>query len=214
MAEESQVIPLAPAQIYRRSDEEWAVTKPKDQHKQRKSSKCFVYILLVLVLLSIALLVFGLVVLRINAPKLKLGLIQIKNLSYSTSDFASLNMTVVAEVSIDNKNFGRFKFNKGSTSVVYGNRTLGTTNIKSGLVKGRKTNRMNVTVQVRAHNGYAENSNFSSDIGSGLVKLCSFANLGGEVRVVKFLTRHRTSFMNCTMSLNLTSQAVQDLKCM
>lgn len=216
MSEESHVTPLAPPQIYRRSDEEWgAITKPKDtRHRHRRSSKCFVYLLLFFVLLSIAALVFGLVVLRINAPKLKLEVVQIKNLKYTAPDFASLNMTLVAQVKIYNQNFGGFTFQNGSTSMVYGNTTLGMTYYKSGLVRGRKAVRMNVTVQVKASNGLAENKNFSSDMGSGLVKLSSYANLRGEIRVLKHLTRRRTSFMNCTMSLNLTSHTVQDLRCM
>lgn len=218
MSEESHVTPLAPPQIYRRSDEEWgagATTKPKViHHKHGRSSKCFVYLLLFLVLLSIASLAFGLVVLRINAPKLKLELVEIKNLKYTAPDFASLNMTMVAQVKIYNQNFGGFTFHNGSTSVVYGNTTLGMTYCKSGLVRGRNSERMTVAVQVKANNGLAENKNFSSDMGSGLVKLSSYANLRGEIRVLKHFTRRRTSFMNCTMSLNLTSQAVQDLRCM
>ncbi|KAL3498918.1 hypothetical protein ACH5RR_041650 [Cinchona calisaya] len=225
MAEDSHVIPLAPPQIYKRSDEEWA--KPKDDHihhKQRnkKSGKCFVYIFILLVLQSIAFLVFGLVVLRIDPPKLKLGLVRINDLNYSTKtttsySTSSLNVTILAEVVIDNKNFGRFKLNKGSTSVVYDNTTLGMTDIKTGLVvKGRKKNWMNVTVQAIGDNdnGLAGNRNFSSDIGLGLVTLSSYAHVRGEVRVLKYLTRHRTSFMNCTMNLNLTSRAVQNLRCM
>lgn len=218
MSEDSHVIPLAPPQIHRSSDEESdSTTKTKDtiHHKQGSSSKCFVYILLLLVLVSIALLVFGSVVLRIKAPRLKAALVEIKNLEYaSNSGFASLNMIMVAQIKIDNANFGRFKFKKGSTSVVYGNTILGTTNIKGGLVRGRNAKRINVTIQVKGNNGLAENMNFSSDLGSGLVKLSSYAKLRGEVRLLKFISRHRASFMNCSMSLDLPSQAVLDLRCM
>lgn len=215
MSEESHIIPLAPPQMYERSDEYWGPnTKPKDiNHKQRSSSKCFVYILLLLVLQSIALLIFASVVLRTKAPKLKIELVHIQNLKYTTSDLASLNMTLVAQVQIHNENFGRFKYKNGSASLLYGNTTLGMTNIESGLLGGREIKRTSVSVRAKVDSHLAENMNFSREIESGLVKLNSYAKLRGEIRVVKFLTRRRTSFMNCSMGLNLTSQVVQDLRC-
>ncbi|CAI9094192.1 OLC1v1029886C1 [Oldenlandia corymbosa var. corymbosa] len=235
MAEDSHVLPLAPPQTYRRSDEEWAAPPPgagrtswkkiaRDNHfypiKHSKSSKCFVYSFTLLVSISLCCLIFALIVLRIGYPKLKLESIQVKDLSYSVANDdhnnsrVSLNVTVVADIKLSNDNFGRFKFQNGSTSVVYGNTTLGMTDIEGGIVRGRKAKKISVVVQLESNDDLAQNVNFSSDVGSNLVKLNGYAQLRGQVKVVKFVTKHKTSFMNCSMSLNLTSQAIQDLRCL
>ncbi|KAK6158295.1 hypothetical protein DH2020_005609 [Rehmannia glutinosa] len=176
------------------------LTPPPNNHKKR-SSKCLVYTLLAVVLQSIAFLIFGLVVLRINAPSLRLSNATVNQLNYGPT---SLNMTVVAGIRLRNMNFGRFEFRGGHTILLYENATIGAASIYQGRVGGRKNKEMNVTLKVSY-------MNFSGDIGLlGLVKLRSFAKLRGEVRVVKIINRGTTAVMNCTMDLNLTSQVIQD----
>lgn len=214
MEEENHLNPLA--RKYLKSDEEFATNKPFNppSNHTKRSSKCLVYILLAVVLQSIAFLVFGLVVLRIKTPRLQLSNVAVKDLRYQSE---SLNMTVVAEIRLHNMNFGRFKFHGGSTTLLYGNATIGATNIYGGRVGSREKRKINATVTVITESSHelSENiyMNFSRDIGSGMVNLRSFAELRGEVRVVKIVNRRRTAFMNCTMDLNLTSQAIQGLSC-
>ncbi|KAK6158343.1 hypothetical protein DH2020_005657 [Rehmannia glutinosa] len=170
----------------------------------KRSSKCFVYTLLAVVLQSIAFLIFSLVVLRINAPTLRLSNATVNQLNYGPT---SLNMTVVAGTRLRNMNFGRFEFRSGNTILMYENATIGAASIHEGRVDGRENREMNVTLKVNY-------MNFSIDIGLlGLVKLRSFAELRGEVRVVKIINRGKSAVMNCTMDLNLTSQVIQDLSC-
>ncbi|KAK6158287.1 hypothetical protein DH2020_005601 [Rehmannia glutinosa] len=103
--------------------------------------------------------------------------------------------------------FLRFEFRSGNTILMYENATIGAASIHEGRVDGRKNREMNVTLKVNY-------MNFSIDIGLlGLVKLRSFAELRGEVRVVKIINRGKSAVMNCTMDLNLTSQVIQDLSC-
>ncbi|KAK6158286.1 hypothetical protein DH2020_005600 [Rehmannia glutinosa] len=177
--------------------------KDHESHKNR-SSKCLVYTLLAVVLQSIAFLIFGLVVLRINAPTLRLSNASVNQLNYGPT---SLNMTVVAQIRLRNMNFGRFEFGDGTAILMYQNATIGAASIHEGRVGGRKNREMNVTLKVRY-------MNFSIDIGLlGLVKLRSFVELRGEVRVVKIINRGKSAVMNCTMDLNLTNQEIQDLSC-
>ncbi|KAG9158514.1 hypothetical protein Leryth_016163 [Lithospermum erythrorhizon] len=117
-----------------RSDEEYLPTiKPNSLTHQEKSNKCLVYMLSTIVILSILILVMGLTILRANSPDLKLRQIHARNLRFTTTPFASLEMDVVSEVTIDNTNlFGRFKFHNSSSSVFYGNETLGISDINGG----------------------------------------------------------------------------------
>ncbi|KAA8520888.1 hypothetical protein F0562_011561 [Nyssa sinensis] len=187
MTEESQVLPLAPAQIHRRGDEEFATIKPNHVRQQR-NSKCFVYILALIVLQSIAILAFALIVLRVKSPEVKLSSVAIKNLSYGTAPSPSVNVTMTAELTINNKNFGGFKYEKSNTTVSYGNAKIGDMKINTGRVRARGTGSVNVTVQVRS-NELSDNQNFSSDISSGLLKLSSYGRLSGRVHVLKMMNK-------------------------
>lgn len=181
----------------------------------QKSSKCLVYILIIVVFHSIILFVFRLIVLPFKSPKVHISHITIQNLRYEIASLASLNTTMVAEIQVYNKNFGPFKFQNSSTTLLYRNITIGVANIYEGRVEGRERKRMNMSLQVRANKLLSDyNLNLSSDIDSGLVKYSSdHAKLKGEVRLLKIIKQRRTAEMNCTMSLNLTSQEVQDLLC-
>ncbi|KAJ8526969.1 hypothetical protein K7X08_029446 [Anisodus acutangulus] len=120
-----------------------------------------------------------------------------------------------AEIIVDNDNFGRINFQESSMSVfLYDNVTIGFTNINVGRVKARKSKRIGISLQVRA-NGQLNHSkgNLSSDINSRMVELTSFGEFRGKVKAMKIMSSHKTSVMNCTMNLNLTSIAIQDLIC-
>ncbi|KAL0330014.1 UNVERIFIED_CONTAM: hypothetical protein Sradi_4988100 [Sesamum radiatum] len=215
MEEESDLNPLKPAGKHHTTNETFATAeliRNPSRKPQTRSSKCLVYILLALVLQSIALLIFGLVVLRIKTPTLQLSAAAVKDLHY---DPTSLNVTVVAVVRLHNMNFGRFKFRGGNTTFLYENATVGVTAIYDGGVGSREKREMSVSVKVMASDRQlSDNSvDFSRDVDSGLIKLRSLAKLKGEVRVVKIINRHTTAVMDCTMALNLTGQAIQDLLC-
>ncbi|XP_073303485.1 late embryogenesis abundant protein At1g64065-like [Primulina huaijiensis] len=215
--EESILKSLRTSKKYPKSDETEPETSkpyiPPPQHKE-SSNKCFVYILVVIVLLSIAFLVFGLAVLRITTPSIRLSSVTIKNLNYSSSlVVASLNMTAVAEIRVQNKNFGPFKFGGGNMTVLYGNTRIGVASIYGGRIGSRKHEGINVTIDVIKGDFADNNANFSKDFDSGLLKLMGFTELRGEIQVMKIMNRHRTAVMSCSMDLNLTSQAVQDLLC-
>ncbi|XP_073130459.1 uncharacterized protein [Henckelia pumila] len=179
--------------------------------RKETSNKCFVYILSLIVLLSIVFLIFGLVVLRITAPTIRLSSVTINNVSYNSSrEVASLNMSVVAEIRVQNKNFGPFNFGEGSTAFLYGNTTIGVANIHGGRVGSRRHEGISVTMDVVHSNIIA---NFSEDFDSGSLKVMGFAELRGEIHVMNIINRRRTAVMNCSMDLNLTSQAVRNLLC-
>ncbi|KAL0285908.1 UNVERIFIED_CONTAM: hypothetical protein Sangu_2761800 [Sesamum angustifolium] len=118
-------------------------------------------------------------------------------------------------IRLHNMNFGRFKFRGGNTTFLYDNATVGVTAIYDGRVGSREKREMSVSVKVMASDRQlSDNSvDFSRDVDSGLIKLRSLAKLKGEVRVVKIINRHTTAVMDCTMALNLTGQAIQDLLC-
>lgn len=212
MPEDNQFQPLAPARLHGKSDEEFGVFKPRASKPPRRSSKCPVYVLAGLVTLAAIALVFALAVLRVEAPGVELKSVAVKNLTHGTSPSPSFNVTLTAEVSVQNKNFGAFNFENGTATVLYEGMVVGDEEFSKAHVESRKTKRMNVTLDVRSDRLWND-KNLSSDISSGSVNLTTYAQVTGKVRVMKVVRRRTTARMNCSMTLNLTSSSIQDLVC-
>lgn len=126
----------------------------------------------------------------------------------------SLNGTLVAVIGIYNKNFGYFKYEKSSIAFLYQNVTLGVVNVTGGLVFVRRTERVNAMVEVRSNYLLNKNQNFTRDVDSDLLELRSLATLVGRVHVAGIFKLRTRKLMNCSMTLNLPSKAIQDLTCL
>ncbi|XP_040987805.1 late embryogenesis abundant protein At1g64065-like [Juglans microcarpa x Juglans regia] len=210
-------VPFTPSKLYPKSDEEIATFKAM---KKERSGKCFVYVFAGIVIQCVFILVFALVTLRSRIPDAKISSIMVKNLGYnnatsSASISPSFNATLVAEVTIKNTNFGRFKFENTTMSVLYGGiQNVGDTKIGHGSVKARDTQKMiNLTVEVRSSRVFNHSQNLSSEIQSGMLKLSSYAKFRGSVNLLNIVKRKEIAQMNCTMILNFTSGKFQDLRC-
>ncbi|KAL5551875.1 hypothetical protein UlMin_002051 [Ulmus minor] len=210
MAEETQSWPLAPARVYNRSDEENPTFKAI---RRERNNKCFVYVFLVIVILSIILLVFSLVVLRPKSPDVKLRSVMVRNLRYTTSKKPSLNATLVAQVMIKNPNFGYFVLeNRNVASFFYRGTKFGEKRIQKGSVDVRETKKSSVVVDLRSSK-LPENQNLGNDLNSGFLKLSFRSKIVGEVHLMKIFKNKRTSYLNCNMTLNLKRRRVKDLLC-
>ncbi|KAG6636689.1 late embryogenesis abundant protein At1g64065-like [Carya illinoinensis] len=217
MAGADDSVPFTPSKLYPKSDEEIATFK---EMKKERSGKCFFYVFAGIVIQCVFILVFALITLRSRIPDVKVRSITVKNLRYnngtsSASISPSFNATLVAEVTIKNTNFGRFKFENTTMSVLYGGmNVVGDTKIGRGSVKARDTQKMiNLTVEVRSNRVLTNSQNFSSEIQSGMLKLSSYAKFSGSVNLLNIVKREEIAQMNCTMILNFTSRKFQDLRC-
>lgn len=195
-------LPFTPSKMYPRSDEEIATFKAL---KKERSGKCFIYVFATIVILSIIVLVFSLIALRVKIPDLKLRSVTVKTL---TAQSPSFNATLVAVVTVKNKNFGTFEFDNTTLSVLYGGVKVGDRNIGHGRVKARETQEMNFTVEVRSKNVSG------GDVEGGTqIKLSSYAKLSGRVNLMNIVKMRKSTEMNCTMILDLKSRVFKDLRC-
>ncbi|KAF8013364.1 hypothetical protein BT93_I1262 [Corymbia citriodora subsp. variegata] len=222
MPKEGPTRPIAPTGSRPRSDDvELApFAKPPPRLHQRRSSKCFVYALALIVLLCAAFLGFALTVLRVKTPQLRLRRLDVKNLDYSSaSSSAYLSAALVGEAVLKNPNFGKFEFSNGTAvSVIYGGGVLGGGKIEEGGRAGaRERERVTMKMEVRSSELAADDvdrsRNLTIDVGSGTVRLTSYAKMRGRVTVLGWIKRWRTAEMNCTMSLELPGRIVRDLRC-
>lgn len=99
-------------------------------------------------------------------------------------------------------------------NLAYEDVSLGDGDVLSGRVRPRNSGVFDVTIKARANEYLSRNStSFRSQVGSNSVHLSSYAELRGKVHVTKIIKRHKTAVFNCTMTLNLRMQAIQDLVC-
>uniref|UniRef100_A0A5B6ZV42 Late embryogenesis abundant protein LEA-2 subgroup domain-containing protein n=1 Tax=Davidia involucrata TaxID=16924 RepID=A0A5B6ZV42_DAVIN len=204
-----QAYPFAPASVHPRSDEE---SQSDQELRRKKKLKLYAYIAAFAVFQTIIILVFALIVMRIKTPDVKIRSVTVQNLNVGT---ASYNMTLIAEVTVRNKNFGDYKYDNSTMSINYGTAAdviIGDGLIPKGNAKAKKTRRVNVTMEVSS-NGVSDPSQVTSDINSGILMFNSHATLRGKVHLMKIMKKRKTTEMNCTMALNLTSRAIQDLNC-
>ncbi|TYI89956.1 hypothetical protein E1A91_D03G089400v1 [Gossypium mustelinum] len=201
MQEDPQAKSLAPIEDHPRSDMEFGGIKPKAFQRDEKSSKCLVYIL-----------VFASYFLRARTPGFEIGSVEVRNLKYGNSSAPSFNFTLVTQVTVENTNFGDFRFDNSTGSVWCGSEVVGLMKIPKGRAQARASERMKVSIQVSSVR-LSDANNLASNMSYGLLELKSYVKLSGKVNIMNIMKRRRNPEMNCFMKLNLTGNTIQGLKC-
>ncbi|XP_071730703.1 late embryogenesis abundant protein At1g64065-like [Rutidosis leptorrhynchoides] len=206
---ESQMTPLAPAVV--KSDEiAYTATAKLHKSKHQKSSKFLVYVLAVIVSLGTIFLIISSVFLRVINPKLRITSVSIQNLQYDNANSTSspLNITMLTDVTVINRNFGSYEFEHCNAVVLGRIGTTGGGTISGGLVGGRTSKSMSTVIRIRS-----ENLNVSNGDRTDVMEIRNYALMTGRVRVWKIVNRRKTIEMNCTVNVNLISRLVIDTLC-
>ncbi|KAG4211441.1 hypothetical protein ERO13_A02G104600v2 [Gossypium hirsutum] len=212
MQEDPQAKSKPPIRDHPRSDMEFGGIKPKAFQRDEKSSKCLVYILVIMVIQGSILLVFASYFLRARTPGFEIGSVEVRNLKYGNSSAPSFNFTLVTQVTVENTNFGDFRFDNSTGSVWCGSEVVGLMKIPKGRAQARASEMMKVSTQVSSVR-LSDANNLASNMSYGLLELKSYVKLSGKVTIMNIMKRRRNPEMNCFMKLNLTGNTIQRLKC-
>ncbi|PIM99288.1 hypothetical protein CDL12_28222 [Handroanthus impetiginosus] len=195
--QQSQGYPLAPATIVPRSDEEHATNYQYQEQimKKRKRMKCLAYIAIFAVFQTIVIAVFALTVMRVKTPKVRLEDVAVTN--------NNGNLRFAAQVVVRNRNFARYKFDSSLATVRSENNNVGEFAIPDNRVRARSTKKMYVVADLSTSNT-ANNS---------VLGLSVEGRLRGKVELLRVIKRNKSAEMNCTISIDLATSAVQDLSC-
>ncbi|KAB1204930.1 hypothetical protein CJ030_MR7G015236 [Morella rubra] len=187
-------------------------TGNKDERRKRKM-KCLAYIVAGVIAQTLIIVLFVLLVMRIRNPKVRLGSVTVEALSVnSSSSSPSFSMKLNAEVTVKNTNFGHFKFDSSTAKISYRGVDVGEGTIIKARAKARSTKKLNVTVSVSSSK-VSTKSLLGSDIKSGVLQLNSHAKLSGKIHLFKIFKKKKSAEMNCTMEVNTTTKAIQNLTC-
>ncbi|KAG8363293.1 hypothetical protein BUALT_Bualt19G0007200 [Buddleja alternifolia] len=208
-----QVRPLAPAsdRTTAPDDEEIAVTKNR-RRRLLKCCGCATALLLILAIIIIIILIFT--VFRIKDPIIRMNNVAVQRLDLitgTTTPRPGSNITLNADVSVKNPNFASFRYRNTTTAIFYRGAVIGEARGPPGRAKARRTMRMNITVDVMTDRVLSQ-PDFGSDLGSGLLPLSSYTQVGGRVKIL-IVRKHLTVRMNCSVTVNITSRTIQQQRC-
>ncbi|KAK6142776.1 hypothetical protein DH2020_023124 [Rehmannia glutinosa] len=153
-------------------------------------------------------------VFKVKDPVIRMNDVTVERLdliSGTTTPRPGSNMTLNADVSVKNPNYASFRYQNTTTTLYYRGAVIGEARGPPGRAKARRTMRMNVTVDVITDR-VLNQPDLGSDINSGLITMSSYTVVGGRVKIF-VVKKHVTVRMNCSMTVNITSRAIQQQKC-
>ncbi|XP_050377951.1 uncharacterized protein LOC126795162 [Argentina anserina] len=209
MAEKNQQS-FASANGYSRKDEESVTLQSENELKRQKRIKLAMYIGGFIVFQIIVMTVFGLTVMKVKTPKVRLGAIDIQSLN-SVSATPSFDTTFTTEIRVKNTNWGPYKFDASTATFMYQGVAVGQVSIPKTKAGMRSTKTIDVTVSLNS-NGLPS-SNLGSDLNAGILTLSSQAKLTGKVELMFIMKKKKSANMDCTIAFDLSSKTVQALQC-
>ncbi|CAK9176928.1 unnamed protein product [Ilex paraguariensis] len=180
--------------------------------RRKRNLKCLALIVAGVILQAAVILVFVLTIMRIRNPKVRFSTVTVQNLRVNSSSSPSFSMKLNAQFTVKNTNFGHFKFQSSTATILYEGKPVGEAVIDKARARARSTKKLNITVGVNSEKE-TRNSQLSSDIKSGKITLTSQATLKGKVHLFKVIRKKKSAQMNCTMDVNTKTHAVENLHC-
>ncbi|EOA27864.1 hypothetical protein CARUB_v10024022mg [Capsella rubella] len=209
------VRPLAPATILPVSDE--SASNIRNNLRRRKRMNCLICATVTSLLLITVVLTLVFTVFRVKDPTIKMNGVMVNGLdSVMGTDQAQLlgtNISMIVDVSVKNPNTASFKYSNTTTNIYYKGTVVGEAHGLPGKARPHRTSRMNLTVDIMIDRILADPGLGREVSRSGLLNVSSYTKVGGKVTMMGIVKKHVTVKMNCTMAVNITSQAIQDVDC-
>ncbi|XP_073064284.1 late embryogenesis abundant protein At1g64065-like [Primulina eburnea] len=211
--------PSTPSQAnpYGRVDEEVAIS----DERRRNRKKCFVYVLAFIVLQTCVFLIFGLTIMKVRSPKFRAIFLAppLWSATFNTFEVATLNtnssfsIKMIAELGVKNPNFGKYKYQNSTIEFYYLDMyKVGEAVVPRASAESRSTRKFEVTVDLSS-------TNVPSEVISGqfrsrpIIPLTSQSTVRGKVEIMKLMKKNKSSNMNCTMDINISSKNIENLTC-
>ncbi|PHT74582.1 hypothetical protein T459_21859 [Capsicum annuum] len=219
MVEKEQVRPLAPASDRPPSSDDDETTLNKRRFHQRRCFKYCVCVSIFIFLIAIILIILIFTVFKVKDPIITMNGVTVEKLDLVNTGGTILpmpkpgsNMTIKADVSVKNPNFASFRYSNTTTTISYHDTVVGEARGPPGKSKARGTTRINVTIDIITDK-IVSHPGLQNDITTGLLTMNSYTRVGGRVKLLNMIKKHIVVKMNCSITVNITSQSIQDQKC-
>ncbi|KAI4311467.1 hypothetical protein MLD38_036361 [Melastoma candidum] len=200
-----------PTRLIVHEDEAALYPKASQQRKWIKCCGCVTALVLIQVVVVIVLIF---TVFRVKDPVIRMNKVTVTRLELingTTTPKPGVNMSLVADVSVKNPNVASFKYSNTTTMLYYHGTVVGEAYGPPGKSKPRRTMRMNISVDIITER-LMSSPYLNEDIKSNLLPMSSFSRIPGRVKMI-FIKKHVVVTMNCSMTVNVSSQAIETQKC-
>ncbi|EOX95848.1 hypothetical protein QUC31_005248 [Theobroma cacao] len=213
VVDRDQVRPLAPASDLPSSDDGEAALQLK-KVQRKKCVKCCGCIAALMIIQAVVIIILVFTVFRVKDPVIKMNGVAVTHLELinGTTPKPGSNISLIADVSVKNPNVASFKYKNTTTTLYYYGTIVGEARGPAGRAKARRTMRMNISVDIITDRLLAS-PNLVADVNSGTLTMSSYSRIGGRVNMLNIIKKHVTVKMNCSMTVNISSQAIQEQKC-
>ncbi|KAK4422563.1 Late embryogenesis abundant protein [Sesamum alatum] len=176
---------------------------------RRSRKKCLAYAAAFVVFQTAIILLFVLIVMKVRSPKVRFNAIAVESFSSNINNSTSINTRLLAQVTIKNTNFGDFKYENSTLSILYNGVHVGKAVVPRGRVGARKTKKFDISMGL---SGISDDS-LRNDMNSGVLTLSSRGKVSGKVHLIKVIKRNKSGEMKCDWNINLATRQVEDFKC-
>ncbi|TQE01309.1 hypothetical protein C1H46_013070 [Malus baccata] len=181
-----------------------------DKSLPRRRRIKFCGIALAVVILQIVVIgVLCLTVFRFRDPKVTMAGISVENLSMVVGNPTTINVTLREEIKVENANWGRLKYDQSIVVLSHEGVTVGEATVSKGSIAMRRSKEVSVSVEAKIDSG----GGASGEIGSGVLNLKSYMKVSGKVEMVGMVRKRRSGKMDCSFTISLTRQAIQEFHC-
>ncbi|KAG0582095.1 hypothetical protein KC19_3G033700 [Ceratodon purpureus] len=182
-------------------------------YKRRKCRVCCGVCLVVLVALGIVAVVLSQTIFKFRDPKVTLNDVKLQNISFNF-DLAQLatilNISLSADVRVDNPNYYDFRYSDSKLVMVYHSDQVGVVELGAGTIRSRKTVDLPAVITVEAVRLLV---NSLQDITSNVMSLNLNSALSGRVNLARIYKKHVTAILNCTMDVFISNTSLKEYDC-
>lgn len=182
--------------------------------RRRKRRRCLVCILLFLALQAVIILILALTVMRTRTPTFRVSAAAFGAIDYSSAAAnPSFDIQLFAQLSVRNRNFGRYKFDSTTIYFLYNGAVVGSALVPSWRALARSTRVIDVEVELSSTGSQVDRVQLASDLEAGVLPVNSRSTLEGEVEVLQVLRREKTAELECFIAVNLAPRTLAYLSC-
>ncbi|KAI4310357.1 hypothetical protein MLD38_035340 [Melastoma candidum] len=196
---------------YHRNDRE-AQLSMDEEERRRKRIKWAIYIASFTVFQVMVILVFALVVMKVKAPKFRVGELEIQTLTTNQAA-PSFDMSFIAPIRIKNTNFGPYKFDATTIDFTYGGVVIGEVNLPKSKANFKSTKKIDAVVTLNSNALSGNNLGLGSELTNGVITLGSKGTMNGKVTLMLMFKKKKSTEMDCTMVIDVASKTIKSVEC-
>lgn len=176
---------------------------------------CLIVTAILITTLAVVVLVLSLTILKPKQPKINTKSVTLNYIKWIPFPF-HLNVTLGIVVSVNNPNYGSFKYDNSTAYISYRGTAAADAPIEHDTIPARGSHDISTTVVVIV-DSLVLNPHFWVDFTTGCLNFTSSTTLHGKATVWKFLKKKVTTYTTCDLSVyvhvqNVTSVCKSEVK--